>query len=253
MGKLFIINFIIIAIIVAICILIKKQNLDEKKKYIILLVASLLTIICHYSLLFYNIFSGGDCIKYLKDNPNLLLPIYPCNIVMWCCLIFGLKKNKTSKFATFLIDYIFYFGLFSALIGMFANVEFIENPTLTDYVSTKSILAHGFMLFNIALLLTFGYIKIDLPKNMHHILASIIMMLVFGIYCNGLFTIIASKDSAYIVNSMFLMHSPFEGLDFLTFPIISIFAFVLYFILFNIIEIIKYGKENIWYKRYRKI
>ena len=78
-------------------------------------------------------------VEYLADNPNLILPIYPCNVVMWSCLIIGLIRNRESRFNKLLTDYVFWFGIFSTLVGMFANVDFINNPTLADYDITKSI------------------------------------------------------------------------------------------------------------------
>ena len=71
--------------------------------------------------------------NFLRSNPNLLLPIYPCNVVMWLALVYGCLKNKESKFASFVGDYIFWFGIISALVGMFVNIDFINNPTFKDY------------------------------------------------------------------------------------------------------------------------
>ena len=56
---------------------------------------------------------------------------------MWSCLIVGLMKNSDSKLYKLLCDYIFLFGIFSALVGMFANEDFINDPTLGDYDITK--------------------------------------------------------------------------------------------------------------------
>ena len=66
-----------------------------------------------------------------------------------------------------------WFGIFSRLVGMFANVDFINNPTLKDYEVTKSILAHATLLFNVLLLCVFGHIKVDLIKNMVHSLTRV--------------------------------------------------------------------------------
>ena len=34
---------------------------------------------------------------FLRSNPNLLLPIYPCNVVMWLGIVYGVSKNKEKK------------------------------------------------------------------------------------------------------------------------------------------------------------
>ena len=81
----------------------------------------------------------------------------------------------------FLVDYIFWFGIFSTLVGIFANVDFINNPTLFDYEITKSIVAHGTLLFNVLLIYSFGYIKVNLIKNILHIVISVVGMYILGL------------------------------------------------------------------------
>ena len=135
---------------------------------------------------------------------------------------------------------------------MFANVDFINNPTLADYEVTKSIVAHATLLFNILLIFAFGHIKVNLPKNMLHIIISVIMMYIIGVYCNTIFEALVSAEEAYSVNSMFILHSPFEGLPFLTYPIIATFSLVLYFALFFICELLAYPKGSRWYNRNAK-
>jgi hypothetical protein len=59
-------------------------------------------------------------------------------------------------------------------------------------------------------------------------------MALIGGYCNLLFHALASWEVAYDVNSMFLIHSPFDGLAFLTYPVIALIAIPLYLALFVI-------------------
>ena len=152
----------------------------------------------------------------------------------------------------FLADYIFWFGIVSTLVGMFANVDFIRKPTLVDFDITKGIIAHATLLFNLLLLPIYGRIKIDLKTNLVHIIISIIEMLVIGLYCNLVFCVLVSKDVAYQVNSMFLIHSPFAGLDFLTYPVIALMAIPIYFGIFAICEIFTFKKGERFYNRYFK-
>ena len=249
MLELFIFNFALLVIIFIALYFSKKNIKTDKSKNLMLLLAALLTILCHYSSLLYHYINSGSALEFLKDNPNLLLPIYPCNVVMWSCLIFALIKDKNSKTKSFLADYLFWFGIFSTLVGMFANVDFIMNPTLKDYDVTKGIVAHATLLFNVLLIFVFGYVKVDLIKNMKHIVFSIIMMFIIGLYCNKVFEVLVSVEEAYDQNSMFILHSPFEGVPFLTYPFIAGVALVLYFILFNVLELLKYEKGNRWYNR----
>ena len=250
MTKLFVFNFIMIAIIVLVLYIVKRTVKSEKQQNILLICASVGTVLLHYSMLFYHV-ADGTALQYLKETPNLILPIYPCNLVMWFAVIFAFCKNKRSRLAEFLGDYIFWFGLLSALVGMFANVDFIMNPTFADYAITKSIVAHVTLLFNILLLPLFGYVKMDLFRNMKNILISIVVMLFTGLYCNLLFAVLASEEVAYDVNSMFLLHSPFEGADFLTYPVIALMAIPIYFAVFAACDYFAYEKGNRFYNRFK--
>ena len=234
MEKLLIFNFILIAAIALGLYLVKKHVKRESTKTLVLIFAASFTIVFHYSLLIFKLLSGDNVVAYLGETPNLLLPIYPCNVVMWSALIFALLGNKRSRLGEFFADYLFWFGIVSTLVGMFANVDFINNPTLADYNNIKSIAAHATLLFNVLLIPLFGYIKIDIVRNMKNIIISILVMAVIGGYCNLLFGALVSEAAAYDVNSMFLIHSPFAGLDFLTYPVIALIAIPIYFILFVI-------------------
>jgi hypothetical protein len=247
MGKLLILDFSLIALIALGLWLIKRCVKRERTQSIILIVAAAFTVVFHYSSFIFKLFSGSDAIEYLGNTPNLILPIYPCNVVMWSALIFAFLKNKKSRVASFFVDYLFWFGIVSTLVGMFANVDFINNPTLADYENFKSIGAHATLLFNILLLPFFDYIKIDVKRNIKSIIISILIMAAIGGYCNLVFCALASKDAAYDINSMFLIHSPFDALNFLTYPVIAMIAIPLYFIIFVICDLIarKFAKGSI--------
>ena len=219
-------------------LIIKKLTVKERARNIVLISASLFTILFHYSSLLFKLISGDGASEYLSATPNLILPIYPCNVVMWSALIFAPLRKKDSRLGSFFVDYLFWFGIVSTLVGMFANVDFIMNPTLSDYENFKSITAHATLLFNILLLPLFGYVKVDVKRNITNIIISIVLMAVIGSYCNLVFYALVSEEAAYNVNSMFLSHSPFEGLEFLTYPVIAFIAIVIYFIIFVLCDII---------------
>ena len=242
MGKLLIFNFVLILFIVVGLLLVRRFVKKERTKNIILLCAALLTILFHYSSFIFRLFLGADAISYLGQTPNLILPIYPCNVVMWSALIFAFLKNKKAKVGAFFADYLFWFGIISTLVGMFANVDFINNPTLANYENVKSIGAHATLLFNVLLLPIFGYVKIDVKRNIINIIISIVEMALIGGYCNVIFYALVSWEAAYDVNSMFLIHSPFEGLPFLTYPIIVLIAIPIYFGVFVLADLIAHKK-----------
>ena len=234
MGKLLIFNLILLVFIALGLWLIKKYVKRERTKNLIFCVAAVFTILFHYSTLGFKMLTDGNAMEYLRDTPNLILPIYPCNVVMWSALIFAFLKNKDSRVGKFFADYLFWFGIISTLVGMFANVDFINNPTLADYNNFKSIAAHATLLFNVLLLPIFGHIKINVKRNLLNIIISIFVMAAIGFYCNLVFYVLVSAEAAYDVNSMFLIHSPFEGLDFLTYPVIALIAVPIYFAVFVI-------------------
>ena len=249
MGKLMIFNGLLIVMIAFGLWQIKKCVKQERTRNMILAIAAIATILFHYSTLLWKLFTGDDAMAYLSGTPNLILPIYPCNVVMWSALIFAFIKNKQSGVGRFFADYLFWFGMVSTLVGMFANVDFIRNPTLADYGNVKSIASHATLLFNVLLLPIFGYIKIDVKRNLINIIISVFMMAVIGCYCNMVFHALASAEAAYNVNSMFLIHSPFEGLDFLTYPVIALIAVPMYFAAFVICDLCAHKKGERFYNK----
>ena len=252
MEKLIVFNCILILLIALGLWLIKRYVKQERTQNIVLIVAALFTILFHYSTLVLKLFTDGNAMEYLRETPNLILPIYPCNVVMWFALIFAGLRDKKSKVGVFFADYLFWFGIVSTLVGMFANVDFIKNPTLADYENFKSIAAHATLLFNILLLRIFGYVKIDVKRNMKNIIVSIFVMAAIGGYCNLVFRALVSEAAAYDVNSMYLIHSPFGGLSFLTYPVIALIAIPIYFAVFVICDLCIHPKGERFYNRAKR-
>jgi hypothetical protein len=249
MGTLIIFNLILMVIIAGALIAVKKWVTGERGKQVLFLVAPIITILFHYSSFIYHSVFTGAGVEYLRETPNLILPIYPCNVVMWCALIYGLMPKKDGKIGLLLSDYVFWFGIASTLVGMFANVDFIMNPTLTDYEVTKSIVAHATLLFNVILIPVFGYLRPEFFRNMRNITVSVIAMYVIGLYCNLVFESLVSYEKAYDENSMFIIHSPFEGVLFLRYPIIALMGLLIYLIIFTVCDIINTPRGSRWYNR----
>ncbi|MBQ7408777.1 MAG: hypothetical protein IJW13_05870 [Clostridia bacterium] len=249
MEGLLILNFVLLAVIAFGLWLSKKFIKSEKTENLLFIISAVFTVLCHYSSLLYHHFLDGSALQYLKHNPNLILPIYPCNVVMWSCVAYAFIKNKQSKIGQYLCDYIFWFGIISTLVGMFANVDFIRNPTLANFDVTKGIVSHATLLFNVLLLAVFKRVKINVKRNIINIIIAIVEMLIVGLYCNLVFYVLVSKDMAYEVNSMFLIHSPFAGLNFLTYPVIALIAIPLYFALFVVCDLFAHKKGERFFDR----
>ena len=104
MEALIIFNLVLLLIIAALLLLVKKTVKSSRAEQTMLLLSAIVTIIFHYSTFIYRLITGNAAIEYLRSNPNLILPIYPCNVVMWSCLIIGLVKERESKLVRLLTD-----------------------------------------------------------------------------------------------------------------------------------------------------
>ena len=74
-------------------------------------------------------------------------------------------------------------------------------------------------------------------------------MYAIGLYCNVIYMVLVSSDAAYNVNSMFILHSPFDGVEFLRYPIIALAAIVIYLVIFTVCDAITATRGNRWYNR----
>ena len=252
MLTLILFNLLLTAIVVGALYITKKYAHTENAKRIAFLIAPVITLVCHYISFLRTVFMGGDAFSFLAKNPNLFMPAYPCNLVMWVAVLFAFLKDKRSRIAEFLGDYIFWFGLISALVGMFANEDFIRTQSIADFAILKSIIAHATLFFNILLLPIFGYVKIDVKKNFKNIVISVLVMGVTGAYCTLIFYALVSYEQAYFINSMFMMHSPFAGLNFLTYPMVALIAIPVYFVIFVLCDLCAHKKGERFYNRKKK-
>ena len=249
METLIIFNVILILFITALLIVTKKRVRSARAQRILLLLAPLVTVAFHYSSFLYHLLFTGDGIAYVSEYPNLVLPIYPCNVVMWCALFYSLLKDKDSKLALLLSDYVFWFGIASTLVGMFANVDFIQNPTLANFEVTKSIVAHATLLFNVLLIPVFGLLRPSFFRNMRNMVVSVLAMYAIGLYCNLIFSALVSAEEAYDQNSMFIIHSPFEDMPFLRYPVIALAGLLVYLIIFTVYDLITAPRGSRWFNR----
>ncbi|MBR3863044.1 MAG: hypothetical protein IKM42_05245 [Clostridia bacterium] len=248
MGILIAFNLFLILIVTGFLVAVKKWVQTPRAQYAVLLIAGVVTVLVHYSSFFYYL-AMGTALEYVRENLCLILPLYPCNILMWCALIYGFIGNKNSKAALFLSDFLFWFGIFATMAGMFANFDFLANPTLTDYEVVKSILSHATLLFNILLIPVLGYLRPRFWRNVLNIATAIVFMCLIGLYCNLTLEVLVSYEMALDMNSMFLLQSPFAPMPFLRGQIIAPVAFVLYFILFTVIDIIRMPRGARWFDK----
>ncbi len=129
---------------------------DESHKNLILKISAISTAILHYSDIWVNFFATGGNVQVQSVH---ILPVYPCNVVMWFLLICALMKKKGVLF-TLLSEFCFCVGVICGVIGIVLNANFDATPTLADYDVLKGLLSHSTMVFGCIYLKVAGYVKI---------------------------------------------------------------------------------------------
>ena len=129
---------------------------EKRHKSQVLKFSALLTVIIHISDLWIDFFKNGGEASVGSIH---ILPMYPCNIVMWMLLIAAFIENKESKLFRLLGEFCFVVGTLCGVIGILLNENFDSNPTLTDYYVLKGLLSHSTMIFGCLYLHVGGYVK----------------------------------------------------------------------------------------------
>ena len=102
-------NIITLVIIVLLLVLCKKLIKKDNIKDLVLKVTSILVVVIHFSSLYVDFFVNNG--EALIEN-SMLLPVYPCNIIMWLLLIVAFMKDKESKLYKYLAEFTFIGGTF---------------------------------------------------------------------------------------------------------------------------------------------
>lgn len=231
-----IISLLIIICLLIICVkTIKKQN----KKDIILKITSIAVIIVHYSSLYLGFFKNQGNVTV--EN-TMLLPIYPCNIIMWLLLIVSFSKNKETKVYKLLSEFTCFGGTICGLIGSLFNVNFLNNPDLLNYNILKGLIGHSIMIFGTAYLFVFKYVKFTVSKTMMSVIVGELIFTVCGFFVNTLFAIFNVPP----VNAMFMLKPPFKEVPLINFYTIMTCGLIFGFISLLIFEFFAYPKEERW-------
>ncbi len=137
-------------------VLAAKYAKDDDTKNRILKFFAIITVMIHYSNLWVDYFTTGGA----TIENNQILPVYPCNVVMWMLLAASLLQNKKRLLFQLLSEFCFYGGTICGVVGIVLNANFGNNPTLADYDILKGMLSHSTMLFGCLYMLVGGYVKI---------------------------------------------------------------------------------------------
>ncbi len=210
---------------------------DEKQKNYILQFFAISTVAIHYSNLWVDFFATGG--NAVIEN-NHILPVYPCNVVMWMLLVASLIRNKKRLLFQLLGEFCFYGGTICGVVGIVLNANFGNTPTLADYDILKGLLSHSTMLFGCLYMLVGGFIKLRV-FNTVSVTAGLGSFVVCGLLVNGLYERFGMEPP----DGMFLRSNPY----FETSPVVlGLWAVVFLFCCLALWEL-RLPREERWYTR----
>jgi hypothetical protein len=213
---------------------------DEKRKNFILKFSAIITVAIHYSNLWVDYFMNGG--NATIEN-NQILPVYPCNVVMWMLLIAALIHDKKRLLFQIFAEFCFIVGVICGVVGIVLNANFDNTPTLADYDILKGLLSHSTMLFGCIYLFTGRFIKIRVFNTV-----SVSCGLAIFVTCGWCVNKLYEKFDMEPPDGMFLMSNPY----FSTSPmILGIWAVILLFLVLALWEL-RLDKEDRWYSKIKR-
>ncbi len=229
-----VISFGVTAILlVALRLLVKTDSTKNR----ILKFAAIITVIIHYSNIWVNYFANGGTATV--EN-NHLLPVYPCNVVMWMLLAASLIRDKKCLIFRLLSEFCLYGGAVCGVLGIVLNVNFGNTPTLADYDILKGLLSHSTMLFGCLFLLTGGYIHIRV-FNIFSIFFGLGSFVLCGRFVNSLY----EHFGLVPPDGMWLNGNPYFGIS----PVkLGLLAVGILFVILHVWEL-RLPVEQRWYRK----
>ena len=213
---------------------------SQEKRSAVLRASAILTVIIHYSNLWVEFFQTGGNAEIGSVH---LLPVYPCNVVMWMLLIASLMKNKESKIFKALAEFCFWGGTVCGVVGIVLNINFGNTPTLADYEVLKGLLSHSTMVFGCIYMKVGGFIKIR-ATNAISVTCGLAVFVLCGLLVNGLYTWAGMEPP----DGMFLLENPYIPVS----PMILGIPVLL--LLFGILTLadLRLPREERWYVRLKQ-
>lgn len=209
----------------------------DKSKNFILKFSAILTVVIHYSNLWVDYFASGGTATI--EN-NQILPVYPCNVVMWMLLTASLLQDKKRMLFQVLGEFCFYGGTICGVIGIVLNANFGNNPTLADYDILKGMLSHSTMLFGCLYMLVGRFVRIRI-FNVLSVSVGLGSFVICGVAVNKLYEWFGMEPP----DGMFLRSNPYMNVS----PIIlGIVAVALLFCGLALWEL-RLPKEERWYAK----
>ena len=235
-----ILYIVISAVLTALLLyLVNAHAKDEKMKNRILKFTAIITVVIHYSNLWVDYFTTGGA----TIENNQILPIYPCNVVMWMLLVASLLQNKKRLLFQILSEFCFYGGVICGVLGIVLNTNFDNNPTLADYDILKGLLSHSTMLFGCLYMLVGKFMKIRV-FNAVSVAAGLITFVLCGIGVNALYEHFGMEAP----DGMWLRSNPYLPIPPLVLGLL--FVVVLFFVLH--LWDMRLPEEERWYKKMQR-
>lgn len=210
---------------------------DPKTKNCILKLSAVLTVVIHYSNLWVDFFASGGSATI--EN-NQILPVYPCNVVMWMLLIAAFLRNKEGLLFRLLGEFCLIGGTVCGIVGIVLNTNFANNPTLLDYDILKGLLSHSTMLFGCLYMLVGHFVKVRVFST---------VSVTFGLGCFVVCGLLV--DTLYVAfgmeppDGMFLRSNPYFDTSVI---VLGIGAIALLFVILALWEL-RLPREERWYVR----
>ena len=182
-----------------------KRIKSEKGKNLILKTVAVLTVLIHYSALLVEYLSeGGNA----ETENTYILPMYPCNVIMWLFLILAFLENKRGVVFRVLSEFCFLVGSVCMVVGIVFNYNFDSNPTLLDYEVLKGLLSHSVLLVG-CLYLYFGrYVKLGIFNSVSMLFGFLIF-----VACGATVNLLFSAFDISVIDGFYLIEVPGIGIS----------------------------------------
>ncbi|MBQ8352842.1 MAG: YwaF family protein [Clostridia bacterium] len=212
----------------------------QRQKDFLLRFFAIITVIIHYSNLWVDYFTTGTA----ELENNHLLPVYPCNIVMWLLLIAACIKNRDGIAFKMIAEFVFWGGVVCGSVGIIFNTNYDNTPSLRDYDILKGLVSHSTMLFGCIYMLVGKYIRIRV-FNVVSCIAGLLFFLLDGAIINGLFDHFGIDP----VNAMFLQEPPLPQFPWMSVWLLGAVAVTLLFGALALYEQKCFPENERWYNQ----
>ena len=230
--KYMVITGLIGAVLIIPLWLLKNQNLNKAAiKFF-----ALLTLAIQYSPLWIDFFTTGKA----QVDADMLLAIYACNVCMWLLFISSLILEKNGTVAALIRDFTFWAGVVCGAVGTIFNINYGNNPDLSDYFILKGLLTHATMVYGSILLFTSGIVKIRVIRSTASVIFGMALFFGVGTAINALYANFGLPPC----NSMYLLQDPFPDMPWINVKNIFLLAILTVIVISSLYRIITRNRTD---------